>query len=86
MTVKQSPDAPFAPPAGCQQILTSQMRNFSMRADFSHATWRYILLPIYLVTYRYSGKVYQVMINGQTEIMVESKPVDWMKMQKGIKP
>ena len=43
-------------------------------------------LPIYLVTYRYSGKVYQVMINGQTEIMAESKPVGWMKMQKGIKP
>ncbi len=43
-------------------------------------------LPIYLVTYRYSGKVYQVMINGQTETMAGSKPVGWMKMQKGIKP
>ena len=43
-------------------------------------------LVVYSAANRYNGKAYQVMINGQTETMAESKPVGWMKMQKGIKP
>jgi hypothetical protein len=67
-----------------QKIRSSQVRNFSMSADFSDESWRYILLPAYLAAYRYEGKVYQVMINGQTGTVAGSKPVAWWKVWLAI--
>jgi hypothetical protein len=67
-----------------QRIHSSQVRNFSMSADFNDESWRYILLPVYLAAYRYEGKVYQVMINGQTGVVAGGKPVDWWKVWLAI--
>lgn len=67
--------------AACRSQATSgQMRNFSMQLDFRDESWRYILLPIYVATYRYEGKTYQVMVNGQTGIVAGQQPVDWTKV------
>ncbi|MEZ4591586.1 MAG: hypothetical protein R3D55_10675 [Chloroflexota bacterium] len=67
--------------AACQQQASaSSMRNFSMNLDFSDESWRYILLPIYLATYRYGDKVFQVLINGQTGAIAGQRPVDWRKV------
>ncbi|MDY6866553.1 MAG: TFIIB-type zinc ribbon-containing protein, partial [Chloroflexota bacterium] len=46
-----------------EDIPTSHVRNFSMTADFADESWRYILLPVYLATYKYEGKAFQVMVN-----------------------
>lgn len=62
------------------QASTSQIRNFSMNLDFSEESWRYILLPVYLSTYRYEGKPFQVMINGQNGAIAGQRPVDWNKV------
>lgn len=65
----------------CQkQASASTMRNFSMNLDFSEESWRYILLPLYLATYRYGDKVFQVMVNGQTGVVAGQRPVDWKKV------
>jgi len=61
-------------------IPTSHVRNFSMSADFSNEAWRYILLPVYLASYAFQGKVYQVMANGQTGAIAGQKPVAWWKV------
>jgi hypothetical protein len=63
-----------------EQASTSQIRNFSMNLDFSDESWRYLLLPVYLTTYRYAGKVYQVIINGQNGTIAGQRPVDWAKI------
>ncbi len=62
------------------QIHSHHVRNFSMSADFSDETWRYILLPVYLAVYRFEDKTYQVMINGQTGKVAGQKPVAWWKV------
>ena len=62
------------------QTSTSRVRNFSMRLDFQEETWRYILLPIYIIPYTYQGKNYQVMINGQNGDIAGQRPVDWLKV------
>lgn len=67
-----------------QRIHSNQVRNFNMSADFSDESWRYILLPVYLAAYRYEGKVYQVMINGQTGVVAGAKPVAWWKIWLAI--
>jgi hypothetical protein len=74
----------------CKSQATSQrMRNFSMGMDFSNESWRYILLPIYLASYRYGDKSYQVLINGQNGKIAGQRPVDWRKIaldRRGILP
>ena len=66
------------------RMSSSQVRNFSMSADFADESWRYILLPVYLAAYRYEGKVFQVMINGQSGVVAGSKPVAWWKVWLAI--
>lgn len=65
-------------------IPTHHVRNFSMSADFSDETWRYILLPIYLSSYKYEDKIFQVMVNGQTGATAGQKPVAWWKIWLAI--
>lgn len=62
------------------QASSQRMRNFSMSLDFSKETWRYILLPLYLATYAYGDKRYQVMINGESGTIAGQRPVDWRKV------
>ena len=62
------------------QASTSKVRNFSMNIDFKDESWRSILLPIYLASYSYGGKTYQVLVNGQTGSVSGQRPVDWQKI------
>ena len=62
------------------QASTSQVRNFSMSLDFGDESWRYILLPVFLNTYRYEDKTFQMMVNGQTGAIAGQRPVDWNKI------
>jgi hypothetical protein len=55
-----------------------------MSADFAEEAWRYVLLPVYLATYPFEGKVYQVMVNGQTGAIAGQKPVAWWKIWLAI--
>ena len=67
-----------------RDINASHVRNFSMKADFGEETWRYVLLPVYLTSYRYEDKIYQVMVNGQHGKVAGQKPVDWTKIWLAI--
>ncbi len=67
-----------------QDIPTSHVRSFSMTADFADESWRYILLPVYLATYIYEAKVFQMMVNGQTGSVAGQKPVAWWKVWLAI--
>jgi hypothetical protein len=61
-------------------IHSNHVRNFSMNADFSDETWRFILLPVYIAAYRFGEKGYQVMVNGQSGKVAGQKPVAWRKV------
>ncbi len=63
-----------------EKASTQKIRNFSMSLNFSDESWRYVLLPLYLATYQYGKKRYQVMINGQKGHIVGQRPVDWPKV------
>jgi DNA-directed RNA polymerase subunit RPC12/RpoP len=65
-------------------IPTHHVRNFSMTADFANETWRYLLLPVYVASYQFEGKVFQVMVNGQTGLVAGQKPVAWWKIWLAI--
>lgn len=65
-------------------ISSSHVRDFSMSADFGEERWLYVLLPVYLTTYRYGDKAYHVMVNGQTGTVAGQKPVAWLRVWLAI--
>ena len=67
-----------------QDIPSPHVRNLSLTADFADETWKYVLLPIYLVSYQFNQKVYQVMVNGQSGLIAGQKPVAWWKIWLAI--
>lgn len=66
------------------QIHSAHVRNFSMTANFDNESWRHVLLPIYLAVYKHEGKIFQVMVNGQTGTVSGQKPVAWWKIWLAI--
>ncbi len=66
--------------AAYAKINARRVRNFGMTADLEDERWRYVLLPVYLAAYRFQGKTYQVMVNGQTGQIAGQKPVAWLRV------
>lgn len=59
---------------------TNEKRNLqSGETNWSGLTFKLVLLPIYVGSYRYRGKIYQLYVNGQTGKVGGYKPVDRVK-------
>ena len=59
-------------------------RNLSVRNEFSHVTFKHVLLPIWIAAYRYNGKPYQFLVNGQTGEVVGKAPWSVWKITLAI--
>jgi hypothetical protein len=55
-------------------------RALSVRNQFSHVTFKHVLLPIWIAAYRYNGKPYQFLVNGQTGEVVGKAPWSFWKI------
>ncbi len=55
-------------------------RGLSVRNQFSHVTFKHVLLPIWIAAYRYNGKPYQFLVNGQTGEVVGKAPWSFWKI------
>lgn len=55
-------------------------RNLRVLTTFSEVRWKHVLLPVWTLTYRYRGKTYPVLINGQTGRVVGKAPFSWLKI------
>ena len=60
------------------------VRNMRMMVDFADERWRYILLPLYLASYPFDDRTFQVMVNGQTGKVGGQKPVAWLRVWLAI--
>lgn len=43
-----------------------RVRNLKVHTLFQHMTYKYLLLPVWISSYKYKDKIYQFMVNGQT--------------------
>jgi DNA-directed RNA polymerase subunit RPC12/RpoP len=59
-------------------------RSLSVRNEFSHVTFKHVLLPIWIAAYRYQGKPYQFLVNGQTGEVVGKAPWSTAKIVLAI--
>jgi DNA-directed RNA polymerase subunit RPC12/RpoP len=55
-----------------------RVHNISTR--WEDLRFKHILLPVWLAAYRYRGKVYQILINGQTGEVEGARPYSWIKI------
>jgi DNA-directed RNA polymerase subunit RPC12/RpoP len=55
-------------------------RNLSVQNQFSAVTFKHVLLPIWIAAYRYNGKPYRFLVNGQTGEVVGKAPWSFWKI------
>ena len=55
-------------------------RNLRVQSTFSDMTFKHTLLPVWIASYRYSNKVYNFMVNGQTGKVQGEAPISWWKV------
>ena len=59
-------------------------RNLQVRADYSGQTFKHILVPVWLLTYAFHGKPFQVVINGYTGTIAGHYPKSWWKIALAV--
>lgn len=59
-------------------------RNLQVAADYSGQTFKHILVPIWLLTYNYGSKNFQVVANGFTGTIAGKYPKSWIKITLAV--
>ena len=62
------------------QVPGDTQRNLEVADDYSGQTFKHILVPIWLVSYNYGTRNYQVVINGYTGRIAGKYPMSWVKI------
>ena len=62
------------------QVPGDTYRDLQVRATFSGQTFKHILAPVWLATYHYGAKPFQVVVNGVTGEVAGSRPWSWVKI------
>ncbi len=59
-------------------------RNLDVDSYFSAQTFKHILVPIWLLTYTYGPKSFQVVVNGYTGTIAGKYPLSWWKIALAV--
>jgi hypothetical protein len=63
-----------------RQVPGDTYRNLEVQATFTDQTFKHILAPVWLLTYIYRAKSYQVVVNGVTGKLDGARPWSWIKI------
>ena len=67
-----------------QQVPGDTHRNLNVDTDYSGQTFKHILAPIWLLTYNYGPRNFQVVINGYTGAIAGKYPKSWIKITLAV--
>ena len=67
-----------------EQVPGDTHRNLEIDADYSGQTFKHILVPLWLLTYTFRAKTYQVVINGYSGAIAGLYPKSWVKISLAI--
>lgn len=62
------------------EINADTHRNLVVNSEYSDRTFKHVLLPVWLLTYNYGRKSYQVIVNGSTGKIAGEYPLSWIKV------
>ena len=63
-----------------RQVPGDTHRNLRVNTSLSQLTYKHVLLPVWVASYRYNNKPFQFMINGQNGKVQGDKPISWIKV------
>src|SRR5262249_10628183 len=63
-----------------EQVPGDTYRNLDVNATFADQKFKHILVPVWLLTYVYGTKSYQVVVNGITGKISGERPWSWNKI------
>ncbi len=63
-----------------QEKRADRVDNLNMNTVYNNITYKYLLLPIWISSFRYGDKTYQFMVNGQTGKVAGRTPIDKLKV------
>ena len=62
------------------QVPGDTYRNLRISPAYSGRTFKHVLVPVWLLTYTYGAKAFQVVVNGYTGKIAGKYPVSWWKV------
>jgi ribosomal protein S27E len=63
-----------------QKVPGDTHRNLNVNADFSERTFKHILAPVWLATYTFGPRTFQMLVNGYTGRIAGDRPTSWIKV------
>ena len=63
-----------------EQVPGDTHRNLQTRQTYTAQTFKHVLAPLWMLTYQYSGKPFQVVVNGYTGKIAGEHPLSWVKI------
>ena len=60
------------------------VRNVRMDTSYSNITYKYLMLPIWLSSFEYKGKIFQFMVNGQSGKVGGKSPISALRVLLAI--
>jgi hypothetical protein len=63
-----------------QRIGGDAQRVHSVDTQFSAITFKHLLLPVWLLAYRYNGRTFQIVVNAATGEVQGERPWSWIKI------
>lgn len=63
-----------------RQYNADHVRNVRLNIDFANVTYKYLLLPVWMSSFKYKEKVYHFMVNGQTGKVGGKTPISIPKV------
>lgn len=66
------------------QVPGDTHRNLWVRPNYSGQTFKHILVPIWLLTYNYGARAFQVVVNGMTGKIAGKYPKSWIKIALAV--
>lgn len=65
----------------CSRDVPGDTQRFlNVRATYYGQSFKHVLLPIFILAYRYQNKVFNVLINGSTGVVKGQAPLSWVKI------
>jgi hypothetical protein len=66
------------------QVPGDTFRNLQVRADYSGQKFKHVLVPLWLLTYNYGPRAFQVAVNGYTGQIAGEYPRSWVKITLAV--
>lgn len=83
-SIAQGKMRPMIENAICRDIGGDHQRIITQNTSYSDMTFKHILLPIWISSYRYQDKIYRFMINARTGEVTGERPWSWIKITLAI--